>query len=116
MALVPTNLVTNVCEFEEVAKSKLPKMVYDYYASGAEDQWTLKENRHAFERIRSVCLLLGSISEPGSTEEQHQFSVCLVDDFTRCIVEEAVFESSLESQVEEKDTREMWSIVGRVSC
>ncbi|GMY38294.1 peroxisomal (S)-2-hydroxy-acid oxidase [Fagus crenata] len=26
-------------------------MVYDYYASGAEDQWTLKENRNAFSRI-----------------------------------------------------------------
>ncbi|CAM6129438.1 unnamed protein product [Calypogeia fissa] len=52
MALVQSTLVTNVSEYEEVAKSKLPKMVYDYYASGAEDQWTLKENRHAFERIR----------------------------------------------------------------
>ncbi|GAB2261074.1 hypothetical protein Droror1_Dr00011929 [Drosera rotundifolia] len=26
-------------------------MVYDYYASGAEDQWTLAENRNAFSRI-----------------------------------------------------------------
>ncbi|KAG6545200.1 hypothetical protein Mapa_013312 [Marchantia paleacea] len=48
----PTATITNVSEYEEVAKQKLPKMVYDYYASGAEDQWTLKENRHAFERIR----------------------------------------------------------------
>ncbi|KAL3698802.1 hypothetical protein R1sor_012878 [Riccia sorocarpa] len=47
-----TSMITNVSEYEEVAKGKLPKMVYDYYASGAEDQWTLKENRHAFERIR----------------------------------------------------------------
>uniref|UniRef100_A0A0A0KNX6 (S)-2-hydroxy-acid oxidase n=1 Tax=Cucumis sativus TaxID=3659 RepID=A0A0A0KNX6_CUCSA len=43
--------VTNVTEFEAIAKEKLPKMVYDYYASGAEDQWTLKENRNAFSRI-----------------------------------------------------------------
>lgn len=49
--------VVNVSEYEELAKQKLPKMVYDYYASGAEDQWTLKENRSAFERIRSVCSL-----------------------------------------------------------
>ncbi|KAL2652075.1 hypothetical protein R1flu_020203 [Riccia fluitans] len=47
-----TDMITNVSEYEEVAKRKLPKMVYDYYASGAEDQWTLQENRHAFERIR----------------------------------------------------------------
>ncbi|CAN4103054.1 unnamed protein product [Withania somnifera] len=43
--------ITNVMEYEEIAKKKLPKMVYDYYASGAEDQWTLAENRNAFSRI-----------------------------------------------------------------
>ncbi|GBG75082.1 Glycolate oxidase (GOX)-like protein [Chara braunii] len=45
-------MVTNVSEFQWLAKEKLPKMVYDYYASGAEDQWSLQENRKAFERIR----------------------------------------------------------------
>ncbi|KAJ8443254.1 hypothetical protein Cgig2_010149 [Carnegiea gigantea] len=43
--------ITNVTEYEAIAKQKLPKMVYDYYASGAEDQWTLAENRNAFSRI-----------------------------------------------------------------
>ncbi|KAK4857892.1 hypothetical protein QYF36_007829 [Acer negundo] len=43
--------ITNVTEYEAIAKEKLPKMIYDYYASGAEDQWTLKENRNAFSRI-----------------------------------------------------------------
>lgn len=43
--------ITNVSEYENVAKQKLPKMVFDYYASGAEDQWTLQENRNAFSRI-----------------------------------------------------------------
>ncbi|OVA20916.1 FMN-dependent dehydrogenase [Macleaya cordata] len=43
--------ITNVSECEALAKERLPKMVYDYYASGAEDQWTLKENRLAFSRI-----------------------------------------------------------------
>ncbi|PRQ29486.1 putative (S)-2-hydroxy-acid oxidase [Rosa chinensis] len=44
-------MITNVSEYEKIAKEKLPKMVYDYYASGAEDQWTLKENKRAFSRI-----------------------------------------------------------------
>ncbi|WVZ22196.1 hypothetical protein V8G54_000740 [Vigna mungo] len=44
-------MITNVTEYEAIAKEKLPKMVYDYYASGAEDQWTLEENRNAFARI-----------------------------------------------------------------
>ncbi|XP_020585350.1 peroxisomal (S)-2-hydroxy-acid oxidase-like [Phalaenopsis equestris] len=43
--------ITNVSEYETVAKEKLPKMVFDYYANGADDQWTLKENREAFSRI-----------------------------------------------------------------
>lgn len=43
--------ITNVTEYQEIARQKLPKMVYDYYASGAEDQWTLRENEVAFTRI-----------------------------------------------------------------
>ncbi|KAG9153911.1 hypothetical protein Leryth_006028 [Lithospermum erythrorhizon] len=43
--------ITNVCEYESLAKEKLTKMAYDYFASGAEDQWTLAENRNAFSRI-----------------------------------------------------------------
>lgn len=43
--------MVNVSEYEKLAKEKLPKMVFDYYASGAEDEYTLKDNRHAFERI-----------------------------------------------------------------
>ncbi|KAK9162333.1 hypothetical protein Syun_003235 [Stephania yunnanensis] len=43
--------ITNVSEYEAIAKERLPKMVYDYFASGAEDQWTLKENRSAFSKI-----------------------------------------------------------------
>ncbi|KAK0577783.1 hypothetical protein LWI29_000046 [Acer saccharum] len=43
--------ITNVMEYQAIAKQKLPKMIYDYYASGAEDQWTLEENRNAFSRI-----------------------------------------------------------------
>ncbi|XP_074311211.1 glycolate oxidase [Silene latifolia] len=43
--------ITNINEYEAIAKQKLPKMVYDYYASGSEDQWSLSENRNAFSRI-----------------------------------------------------------------
>jgi (S)-2-hydroxy-acid oxidase len=43
--------ITNVSEYEKLAKERLPKMVYDYYSSGAEDQWTLQENRNCFSRI-----------------------------------------------------------------
>jgi isopentenyl diphosphate isomerase/L-lactate dehydrogenase-like FMN-dependent dehydrogenase len=40
----------NVDDYEPVARERLPKDVYDYYAGGAGDEWTLAENRRAFDR------------------------------------------------------------------
>ncbi|XP_022148216.1 peroxisomal (S)-2-hydroxy-acid oxidase GLO4-like isoform X3 [Momordica charantia] len=41
----------NVNDYKELARQALPKMYYDYYAGGAEDQHTLRENMQAFHRI-----------------------------------------------------------------
>ncbi|XVF25255.1 hypothetical protein REPUB_Repub13aG0197500 [Reevesia pubescens] len=41
----------NVNEFQELARQALPKMYYDFFIGGAEDQYTLKENEEAFHRI-----------------------------------------------------------------
>ncbi|GMF16311.1 unnamed protein product [Phytophthora fragariaefolia] len=41
----------NVLEFEEYAREYLPKNAFDYYASGADDMVTLRENREAFKRL-----------------------------------------------------------------
>jgi 4-hydroxymandelate oxidase len=41
---------TNVFELEELARSKLPRQAFDYYASGSDDELTLRMNRAAFER------------------------------------------------------------------
>uniref|UniRef100_A0A251TP15 (S)-2-hydroxy-acid oxidase n=2 Tax=Helianthus annuus TaxID=4232 RepID=A0A251TP15_HELAN len=41
----------NVKEYQELAKQALPKMYYDFFAGGSEDQHTLKENVEAFQRI-----------------------------------------------------------------
>uniref|UniRef100_A0A803KQY5 (S)-2-hydroxy-acid oxidase n=1 Tax=Chenopodium quinoa TaxID=63459 RepID=A0A803KQY5_CHEQI len=41
----------NVNEYQELARRALPKMYYDFYAAGAEDEHTLKENVKAFSRI-----------------------------------------------------------------
>ncbi|CAN6276970.1 unnamed protein product [Urochloa humidicola] len=45
-------IATNVWDYKELAKQKLPRMVYDYYALGAEDQHTVRENKEAFSRIQ----------------------------------------------------------------
>ncbi|KAL1555833.1 (S)-2-hydroxy-acid oxidase [Salvia divinorum] len=59
--------ITNVMEFEAIAREKLPKMVYDYYASGAEDQWTLQENRNAYSRILFRPRILVDVSKIDTT-------------------------------------------------
>ena len=40
----------NVDEFEALARERLPQMVYDFFAGGAGDEWTLRENRLAYDR------------------------------------------------------------------
>lgn len=39
-----------ISDYEQHAKSILPKSVYDYYRSGANDQETLADNIAAFSR------------------------------------------------------------------
>jgi (S)-2-hydroxy-acid oxidase len=52
----------NVKEFQQLARKALPKMYYDFYAGGSEDQNTLKQNVNAFQRItqapRKMIMLL----------------------------------------------------------
>ncbi|XP_021294560.1 peroxisomal (S)-2-hydroxy-acid oxidase GLO4-like isoform X2 [Herrania umbratica] len=52
----------NVNEFQELARQALPKMYYDYYSGGAEDQHTLKENVDAFHRFKILPRVLVDIS------------------------------------------------------
>ncbi|KAB1222602.1 Peroxisomal (S)-2-hydroxy-acid oxidase GLO1 [Morella rubra] len=69
--------ITNVTEYEAIAKEKLPKMVYDYYASGAEDQWTLKENRIAFSRILFRPRILVDVSKIDITTTVLGFNISM---------------------------------------
>src|SRR5512140_1756800 len=41
----------NLLELEALARARLDGMAFDYYASGAHDEITLRENRAAFSRI-----------------------------------------------------------------
>ena len=41
----------NLYDFEAIMRVKLPKMAYDYYASGANDEITLRENDVAYDHI-----------------------------------------------------------------
>ncbi len=41
----------HLADFEECARERLPRMVYDYYAGGAHDEVTLRANRGAYEKL-----------------------------------------------------------------
>jgi 4-hydroxymandelate oxidase len=41
----------NVMDFERIAREHLSPLAWDYYASGANDEITLRENRDAFDRL-----------------------------------------------------------------
>lgn len=42
----------NLLEYEEHARQRLPQMVYDYFASGAGAEITVRSNRSDFDRLR----------------------------------------------------------------
>jgi isopentenyl diphosphate isomerase/L-lactate dehydrogenase-like FMN-dependent dehydrogenase len=46
---VDTPKIVTVDDYEPLAREVLPADVFDYYAGGAGDEWTLAENRRAFE-------------------------------------------------------------------
>jgi 4-hydroxymandelate oxidase len=59
----------NLDELEKLARGRLSKMVYDYYASGARDERTLRENVAAWSRI-PIChrvLVDVSVRDPSTT-------------------------------------------------
>jgi hypothetical protein len=42
----------NLCDLEERARAVLPQMSYDFYASGANDEITLRENEQPSSESR----------------------------------------------------------------
>ena len=52
----------NLAELEALAKEKLSPAAYDYYASGAHDELTLRKNRSAFEKLELHYRVLVDVS------------------------------------------------------
>lgn len=50
--MTPVVRPINLFEYEKLARQHLSEMAWDYYASGAWDQVTLRDNRAAFERFK----------------------------------------------------------------
>ena len=53
-----------VDDYEPVARAALPQDVWDYFAGGASDEWTMAENRRAFDRWMLRPRFLRSVGDP----------------------------------------------------
>ncbi len=59
----PGKAPVNLFEFEEIARQRLPQMVYDFVAGGAGDEITLRRNRSSFDAIRLQPRVLRDVSQ-----------------------------------------------------
>ena len=63
----------SVFDYEAAARKKLPKIAFEYYASGANDEITLHENHAAYERIKLKPRVLIDISKRAVEEGYQRF-------------------------------------------
>ena len=52
----------NIDDLRELARRRLPKVVFDFFDGGAEDEVALRDNRKAFERIRFAPRVLRDVA------------------------------------------------------
>lgn len=53
----------NIEDLRRMARSRLPRSVFDFFDGGAEDETTLRGNRAAFERVRLLPKVLVNVRE-----------------------------------------------------
>src|SRR5688572_17577649 len=54
----------SLLDYERLAAERLPRMAYDYFAAGADDEVTLRRNREAFERMSLRPRVLRGVGTP----------------------------------------------------
>ncbi len=59
--------IINLFDFEKMAEGKMSKMAYEYVASGAADEFTVRWNRQAFDAIKINPSVLNDVSKLDTT-------------------------------------------------
>ena len=77
-----SRILLNIDDYQQAAKETLPKMAYDYYRSGADDEITLRENVDAYRRIKLRPKVFVDVSH--HTNNADSCSVRLLNGQTRC--------------------------------
>jgi isopentenyl diphosphate isomerase/L-lactate dehydrogenase-like FMN-dependent dehydrogenase len=55
--------LVNVFEFEPLCRARVPRQAYDFVAGGVDNEWSLRHNREAFDRITFRPRMLVNASE-----------------------------------------------------
>src|SRR3990172_6450653 len=61
--------IVKLTDFEDAAREKLPKEIYDFIAGGAEDEVSLARNRSAWGEIRLLPRVLRDVSKVDTSAE-----------------------------------------------
>jgi isopentenyl diphosphate isomerase/L-lactate dehydrogenase-like FMN-dependent dehydrogenase len=65
-----------ITDYENSAAVKLPRGIYDFFAGGANDVVTLRENKEAFNRLKLMPRIWGrSVSSTGNLILGHTMQV-----------------------------------------
>lgn len=59
----PIHQITNLTDFEYIAKKVLPLHAWAYYSTGADDELTMRENRYFFQKILFRPRILRDVSD-----------------------------------------------------
>ncbi len=59
--------IVNLFDFEKMAEGKMTRMAYEYVASGAADEYTLRWNRLSFDQLKLNPDVLKDVSKPDTT-------------------------------------------------
>jgi 4-hydroxymandelate oxidase len=59
--------IVNLFDFEKMAEGKMTKMAYEYVASGAADEFTVRWNRQAFDALKINPTVLNDVSKLDTT-------------------------------------------------
>jgi hypothetical protein len=54
MGRVDPPRVVNIADLRDVAKKRLPQVVFDYIDGGADAEWTMRENARVFDDVMST--------------------------------------------------------------
>lgn len=75
-------ILLNIDDYQQAAKESLPKMAYDYYRSGADDEISLRDNVDAYRRIKLRPRVFVDVSH--HTTNADSCSVRLLNGQTTC--------------------------------